>query len=59
MSHNRNHIIISALVATGQFDPTEVATLEEIAGKEEPRCSVKDADTVAHIVRAKLRQPPE
>lgn len=57
MSHSRTHIIVEALIATGQFEPLEEAALKEIGEKPANPCSGKDALTVANIVRKKLRQP--
>jgi hypothetical protein len=56
MSHNRDHIIINALIKTDLLGPLEVAALEEIMAKG-ARVSGKDATTVANIVRRQLRKP--
>jgi len=55
MTHNAQHVIIHSLISTGKFSPAEVAKLEAI-GEKEGRCSVKDAECVARIVKKKLRE---
>ncbi len=58
MSHNRNHIIIQALIGTGLFNEADTAKLTAIGEKEDERCSTRDAETVGHIVKKKLREQP-
>lgn len=53
---DKDIIIIDGLIATEQFDPLEEAALKEIRNKPEGRCSAKDADTVARLVKNKLRR---
>ena len=50
-------IIIRRLVDSGEFNAEDCTKLQSIADKLHPRCSMKDAWTVARIVYRRLRKP--